>query len=377
MSGEAGGDAIAPDVEGDNELTSMACASHGKQQKLLLAPLLPQDSARGCAGGELPVSQAVPQQSSWQGRGLRERWWQIAEQEEEDDEEITGQSGRAKSSAAVPSSTAPTSAAATQSHGGSSRGGSQKGYAERYESDNASLTSSLGTRSTDQEHAQNQVATVQMAAAAACYNQAAAAMHAAAASSTQATRRSSSSKRRDEDGDLRTGAPRGDVDQMRTRLLTCTRLLRELQAENSFLNDSLTRENEQRVRLRDDAAALRRENAALRCENEALVRESGSLRQEAQQHQVELLQAHTALATIVPELERKLEATVAALTASEKRELVRRKREAGVLALAGLEERADGLERQLPESSRMDADASKGNVDIDVHGAPWSAPAAG
>lgn len=108
------------------------------------------------------------------------------------------------------------------------------------------------------------------------------------------------------------------VEQMRSRLLTCTRLLRELQAENSSLSESLNREHVQRCSAVEEASVLgreceelRTESAALRLENEALQRDSVASQEqrdkEKASNEAELLRAHTALVVIVPELEKKLE----------------------------------------------------------------------
>lgn len=104
--------------------------------------------------------------------------------------------------------------------------------------------------------------------------------------------------------------------QMRSRLLTCTRLLRELQAENNSLSEDLCQERVQRAGAAAEAAAFQREAASMRLESAALLREVRESSMARERAEAEMLQAQTALVAIVPVLERRLEERDGALAAS-------------------------------------------------------------
>lgn len=143
--------------------------------------------------------------------------------------------------------------------------------------------------------------------------------------------------------------PQAGSDKMRKQLLTCARLLKELQAENSSLSEELRIERQQRLNAAIIAESLRRDNVALRAScrqapaNSVAVAAAGPgnrdvqspsprpavevstdngetdlLRTQKSALEAQLYRSQLALVTIVEELETRLSDCELALTESDR-----------------------------------------------------------
>lgn len=113
---------------------------------------------------------------------------------------------------------------------------------------------------------------------------------------------------------------------MRQQILTCTKLLKELQGENDMMMEELRQTQEAHEAVVSEANAMRGERERLhmrrRQKHDAMLEAQAEAEKERSrwlQSEVELHKAQVALVSIVEELERRIEGRDKLLTASERR----------------------------------------------------------